>query len=435
MTDSAAPAPAHPFLARFVDVRHGELAGLALSFVFFFCVLCSYYIVRPLRDEMAIALGGAFIQQSFLLSFLMMMAALPAFGWVVARMSRRMIVPAVYGFFILCLVGFWLLHLRGKPSRIEASAFYLWVNVFALFTVSLFWSAMADAWRTDQAKRLFGMISLGGTAGALSGPLLIQALLKLIGAENLFLISILFLAVAIFAALKLRESMGREPGSSAEHPEGGSVLAGAINVWRSPYLFRIAIWIFAANMVGVFFYLEQARLLGALLPERDGRILFLAQMETATSVMTIIFEALITGALLKRFGAGRTLAIGPAFAALALAALLLWPSLWTIAAIMTLSRAIGYGLSNPALRVLYTVVDPQDKYRAQNFTDTLVHRGGNAASSWLFTDVAKAAGIAAPVIAAGAIPLAAAWIWLSLDLGRRQEKAATSAKDERALSS
>ena len=102
------------FLNRIVDVRPGERAALALSFVFFFCVLCSYYIVRPLRDEMAVALGGDFIQKSFLISFLVMLAAVPVFGWVVARAPRRFIVPAVYGFFIVCLAGFWLLHLRGK---------------------------------------------------------------------------------------------------------------------------------------------------------------------------------------------------------------------------------------------------------------------------------------------------------------------------------
>lgn len=173
-------------------------------------------------------------------------------------------------------------------------------------------------------------------------------------------------------------------------------------------------------------YLEQARILGALLPERDARILFLARLETATSVLTILLEAFVTGHLLKWLGAGRTLSIAPAFVAIALAALLIAPSLWVIAAIMVVSRAIGYGISNPAIRVLYTVVDPQDKYRAQNFTDTLVHRGGNAASSWLFNDAGKALGIAAPVIAAGAIPLALTWAWLSLDLGRRQERTAAA---------
>ena len=411
-------------LGPLVDVRPGELKAMVLSFVFFFCVLCSYYIVRPLRDEMAISLGSDFIQQSFLIVFVVMLAAVPLFGAIVAKTPRRLIVPVVYGFFILCLAGFWLIHQQGKPGAMEASVFYIWVNVFALFTVSLFWSVMSDVWTSEQAKRLFGVISLAGTAGALTGPILIQVLLKTIGADNLFLVSILFLAIALFASLALRSSFDREKDEVSGRAEGGSILAGAINVWKSPYLFRIAIWIFAANMVGIFFYLEQARIFGIHLPGRDERIIFLSQLETATSVLTILFEMLVTARLLKWLGAGRTLAIAPAFVAMALAAILLMPSLWVIAAIMVASRAIGYGISNPAIRVLYTVVDPQDKYRAQNFTDTLVHRGGNAASSWLFNDLAKAAGIAAPVIAASAIPLAFVWAWLSLDLGKRQEKAA-----------
>ncbi len=423
MSTAATPSIAPSVLSPFVDVRPGELKALALSFAFFFSVLCSYYIVRPLRDEMAISLGGDFIQQSFLIAFIVMLAAVPVFGWIVAHMPRRLIVPAVYGFFILCLAGFWLMHLRGKPSAMEASIFYIWVNIFSLFTVSLFWSVMSDVWSTEQAKRLFSVISLGGTAGALTGPLLIQALLKIIGVDNLFLVSIVFLTIALLAAQVLRNHTGRGPTHTSERAEGGSILAGAINVWKSPYLFRIAIWIFAANMVGIFFYLEQARIFGALLPEREARILFLSQMEAATSVLTILFEVFVTARLLKWFGAGRTLAIAPLFVAAALAAILLTPSLWVIASIMVASRAIGYGVSNPAIRVLYTVVAPADKYRSQNFIDTLVHRGGNAASSWLFNDAAKALGIAASLIAAASIPLALVWAWLSLDLGKRQEKA------------
>ena len=423
MSDLAAPGPTS-IMRSLTGARPGELKALALSFAFFFCVLCSYYIVRPLRDEMAVSLGGDFIQQSFLIVFVVMLAAVPLFGAIVAHTPRRLIVPVVYGFFILCLAGFWAMHLRGRPGTLEASVFYIWVNIFALFTVSLFWSVMSDVWNTEQAKRLFGVISLGGTIGALTGPLLIQALLKTIGSENLFLLSILFLTIALAASLALRPSRAQEPDSAAEKPEGGHILAGAINVWRSPYLFRIAIWIFVGNMVGIYFYLEQARILGDLLPGRDERILFLARMETATSVLTIIFEAFVTGYLLKTLGAGRTLALAPAFVVVALVCLLLIPSLGVIAFIMVASRAIGYGITNPAIRVLYTVVDPQDKYRAQNFNDTLVHRGGNALSSWLFNDAAKAAGIAAPVIAAAAIPLVFVWGWLCLDLGRRQEQRA-----------
>ena len=423
MTDSSQRSITS-WAARLVDVRPGEIRALVLSFVFFFCVLCSYYIVRPLRDEMAISLGSDFIERSFLIVFIVMLGAVPVFGWIVAHTPRRMIVPAVYSFFILCLTGFWLLHLQGKPGPVASSIFYIFVNVFALFPVSLFWSVMSDAWSTEQAKRLFGVISLGGTCGALAGPVLIQILIGSIGADHLFLVSILFLAIAMSASMALPASNGN--GAHGEKTEGGSVLAGAVNVWKSPYLFRIAIWIFAANMIGIYFYLEQARILGTLLPDREARIVFLARMETATSLLTILFEVLVTARLLRGLGVGKTLTIAPAFAAVALAGLLLAPSIWLIAGIMVASRAIAYGISNPAIRVLYTVVDPQDKYRAQNFNDTLVHRGGGAASSWLFNTGAKAAGVAGPVIAMAAIPLALAWAWLSLDLGRRQEKVSRS---------
>ena len=184
------------------------------------------------------------------------------------------------------------------------------------------------------------------------------------------------------------------------------------------------------HIVGLFFYLEQARIIGAQLPDQAGRIVLLSWLETATSGLTVTCEIFVTGRLMQRIGVGRTIALVPAFVIAALAVLAIFPTLGVIAAIMVISRALGYGLSGPAVRVLFTVIDPKDKYRAQNFIDTVVHRGGNAASGWLFNGLAKSAGIAAPVLALAAIPLAVAGVGLSLDLGRRQERLAAAKADE-----
>ncbi len=425
MTSTDASTQPQGIMSRLSGIHREERAALALSFVFFFCVLCSYYIVRPLGDTMSVRLGKDFLQLSFTYIFIIMLAAVPVFGWLVTHMPRGWIVPLVYGFVISNLLVFWFLFDRFEGSAYLAGAFFIWVKVYIMFVVSLFWSFMSDIWHTAQAKRLYGFVSVGGTIGALCGPVIVQLLLKQIGIDNLLLVSAFFLTLALIASLALRALTDPDTRAAMQAPaqreDKPSIFAGAINVWKSPYLFYIAIWLLIANVLGVIFYVEQGRIIGEALATDAERVLLFSRMETATSLLTIILEVFVTGKLMQRFGTGRTLAIAPTFTVLALIALATTPVLATIVTIMVISRAMGYGLSGPAHRVLFTVVDPADKYRAQNFVDTVVQRGGNAAAGQMIRALGQFVGAAGPVLAAIAVPFAIYWIWLSRDLGKRQD--------------
>ncbi len=430
MTLSAETLPPRlKWFSRFLGAEPGEVPALLLSFGFFFCVLCGYYIVRPIRDETGVAYGTGFLGYAFTIILVVMLAAVPLMGWLVANLPRRRIVPVVYGFFIVTLLGFWAIFFFRLSNVYVAGAFYIWVSVFSLFVVSLFWSFMTEVWETGQAKRLYGVVSVGGTCGALTGPLLVQALILRAGVANLLLVSAGFLVLSLVAYGALRRVVGDHGRTGGdEKPDGASVLAGAVNVWNSPYLFRIALWTLAGNFFGLFFTLEQARVFGLTLADQTERVEMLARVETGVSLLTMTFEIFVTGRLVQAIGVGRTISIGPLFAALALVALALAPGVATIATIMVIMRAMDYGLSGPAMRVLYTIVDPRDKYRAQNFNDTVVYRGGNAASTWLVNGVLNAAGAAAaPVLAVAIVPVALAWVWLSLGLGVRHDRLAKGA--------
>ena len=131
-------------LRRAVRVREGELAALLLSFAYFFCLLCGYYILRPLRDEMGIASGVENLQWLFTGTFLVMLAAVPLYGWAAARFERRRFLPYVYYFFIANLLLFYALFKSDMTHAYVARAFFIWASVFNLFVVSVFWSFMAD---------------------------------------------------------------------------------------------------------------------------------------------------------------------------------------------------------------------------------------------------------------------------------------------------
>lgn len=406
-------------------VEPHEMMAVAASFAYFFAVLCSYYIIRPLRDEMGVTVGRDGLETLFTIVFFVMLAAVPLFGWVVSTFPRKHVAPVVYAFFISNLLIFWLVLSRGAPGTFVASAFFVWVSVFNLFVVSLFWIVMADVWSSSDAKRLYGLIAAGGSAGAFCGPLITQTFVHAVGVGNLLLISAAVLGVALVLSLKLRELMGKTDRTD-ERAAGDGLLDGAKRIWESPYLMQIAIWVLIANLISTFFYFEQARIVGAAIPERADRVQLFARMDLTVSVLTILGQIFLTAGVVKRFGIGLSTAALPISAVLALVALWIAPVLSVIVVVIVVERAIGFAITNPASKVLYTVVTPEEKYKAQNFIDTVVFRGGDAASGWIFNSGARSLGLATPAVAMLTIPFALIWVALSLRLGREQEQLAAA---------
>jgi AAA family ATP:ADP antiporter len=222
----------------------------------------------------------------------------------------------------------------------------------------------------------------------------------------------------LFAGISARQN--------EERPLGKGLLAGAIAVWRSPYLFRIALWILVANLVSTLFYLEQARIVGETLADRTQRVQLFARLDLAVSIATILAQVFLTARVLERFGLTAAIATLPAFAALGLVGLALAPTLAVIVSILAIERALAFAISNPAMKVLYTVLEPEQKYKAQNFNDTVVFRAGDAASGWIFNSLAKSLGLSLGAIAGITLPLAAFWLLLSLRLGRGHAQRAAS---------
>lgn len=421
-TSPASGAPWSPagILSRVVAVEPGEIAALLWSFGYFCTILTSYYIIRPLRDEMGVAVGQAALQNTFTIVFLIMLAAVPVFGWLVSNVARRLIVPIVYGFFIADILLFWV-GFRFLAGGLELSRlFFIWASVFNLFTVSLFWILMSELWTSPAAKRLYGFIAAGGSAGAMLGPLVTQGLVALVGPEDVLPAAAFFLALGASAAVRLRRLVPAAEHASASQPTGRDVLAGAVQVWQSPYIFRIALLILLANLVSTFFYLEQSRIVGEVIADRAERVRLFSRLDLAVNVLTIALQVLLTGRLMRRLGVGPTVAALPAVAIAGLLALTVAPSLWVVAAIMIAERAVAFSLASPAVKVLWTVVDPEAKYKAQSFVDTVVFRGGDAASGWMLGHLGAAGmGLGHGAIALVMLPFAGLWLALALALGRR----------------
>jgi ATP:ADP antiporter, AAA family len=404
----------------FVKVEPGEGRSLALSFVYFFCVLAAYYIVRPVRDEIGVQLGKDLQAKLYSVVFLAMLAAVPLFGWVVSRFPRRLIVPILHGFFVCNLLVFWMLFRSHTAGWILQAGFYVWVSMFNVFVVSLFWSTMSEQWSGDQAKRLYGVVAAGGTTGVFCGPLLTQSLVGTLGPTNLLLVSALLLGLAVAVAHALRpsgEASNDDKKMKPEAPTLRAILSGAVNVYRSPYLMRIAAVIFVINLVGTFFYLEQARIVGEAGLSQLERVRFFARMDQIGATLQILSQIFLTSRIVERMGLGPAALALPVAAAVGLLVLSRFDTLAAVAGVVVMQRAIGYGISAPAMRVFFTVLKPEDKYKAQNFIDTVVYRAGDATGGWIYGPLVKYMGASLPAVAVTTLPLVALWGWMTLRLG------------------
>jgi AAA family ATP:ADP antiporter len=430
MNTPAAVTP-HPLLARLVNVQPGETRALLWSFAYFFCLLAGYYVLRPVRDEMGLASGIKNLPWLFTATFFVMLAVVPIYGALVARLPRQRFIPLVYHFFVANILIFWLFLTQNIAIATTAKVFFVWISVFNLFAVSVFWSFMADLYGSEQGKRLFGFIAAGGSAGALLGPTIAATLAVPIGRANLLLIAALLLEGAVFCAMRLETAAAAFKAQNPATPKppeaalGGSWIAGIMMILRSPYLAGIATWVALLSLAGTFLYFQQAEIVRALTDDPNKRTAIFARIDLAVSLLTIVVQFLATGKLIKRFGAGPATAFLPLIFAIGFLALWATPMLWVVIAFQAVQRAANFAISNPAREVLFTVVEREEKYKAKNVIDNVVFRGSDALFGWLFTAL-RGFGMELGAISLATVPVTAAWLALALALGRMQEKRAAA---------
>jgi AAA family ATP:ADP antiporter len=409
-------------LARAVGVEPGEAAPALWSFGYFFCVLSSYYLLRPVRDAMGAARGTEQLPWLFTGTFVAMVLAVPVFGALAARYPRRTLLPIVYAFFIGCMLALFAL-LRGAAAPGWApAAFFIWLSVFNLFVVSVFWSFMADVWREEQARRLFGFISAGGSAGALLAPAFTAAMAPRIGAVNLLPIAAAMLAGGLVCIARLRPRT-RTHGATVDDatPVGGSALAGVTLVLRSRYLLAVCAFMALATTLATFVYFQQAHIVWRAYADLGERTAVFATMDLAVNTLTIATQLFVTARLITRLGLPRTMPVLPALSLVGFAALAAAPIAAVLVTFQIARRAAQYAIAGPARELLFTVVTREEKYKAKSFIDTVVYRGGDAVSGWAFAGL-TALGVGMTGVAVVALPLTAAWIAVAVYLGRREER-------------
>jgi ATP:ADP antiporter, AAA family len=446
-------------LQKIVDVRANELRALGLAFVFNFVVLGSYYVVRPIRDDIAATGGIETLPWMYTGTLVTMLVANALFSAIVARMSRRRFIPIAYRFFMANLVIFYvLMHILTPAQNVWVGrAFYVWVSVFNLFVVTLFWAFMTDVFNSEQAKRLFAFISVGGSIGAIVGPIITVTLVHKLGAANLILVTAAMLEAAPWCVKFFPTEFARDPerqprnpveatlklapphpstalrsardDRTAEQPIGGGILAGITHVIRSPYLLGICGFVLLYTVTTTFSYFQQTEITGHQFQDRNARTAFFAQLDLVVNTLTLVLQLFITGHLMKRLGVGITLVTMPLLSMVGFLALGFAPTLGLLAVFQVARRATNFGFTRPAREVLFTVLRREDKYKAKSLIDTFVYRTGDQIGAWSYSGL-RALGLQLTGISFVAVPLTALWCGLCFWLGKKQSELALVQRQE-----
>jgi ATP:ADP antiporter, AAA family len=421
--------------SKIVDVKPNEVRALWLSFLFFFVVLAGYYVIRPIRDN----IGAASYENlwwMFTVVLVTMIAANALFSTIVARMPRRKFIPIAYRFFILNLIIFFVLMQYmppGKQRWIDA-CFFVWVSVFNLFATAVFWSFMTDLFTTEQGKRLFGFIAVGGSLGGILGPIITTSLVRHVSTGVLLLICAAMLEIAaqsvrFFPAEFRRNDAQSAEDAAAEKPIGGKFWDGVTHICKSPYLFALFLFILLYTLTSTWAYFQQAELTKTGFVDKAARTAFFAKLDMSVNTLTLFLQIFLTGRLMKFLGVTVTLLFMPVLSLFGFAAMGFAPVLGVLATFQVARRASTFAFMRPAREVLFTVLRREDKYKAKSFIDTFGYRCGDQFGAWSYAGM-QAFGLKLSAISYIAVAVVAGWCALGVWLGRKQHVLAQSTRDE-----
>ena len=416
----------HRFLSKIIDVRPSEVPALAWSWLYIFSLLSSYYIMRPIRDQMGVAGGVNNLQWLFTGTLIGMLVLNLPFSWLVQTFPREKFIAISYRFFAANILLFALALYAATPEQTiwVGRIFFIWTSIFNLFVVSIFWQMIVDVFTSEQGKRLFGFIAAGATLGAISGSAFTVSTVEHMAPTYLMIGAAVMLEVAVFCVRRLSglsSSLSERPvAEQSEAPIGGTLLSGFRDALSSGYLLNVSLFLLLYAVTSTFLYFQQAAVVSHSFESRAAQTAFFASVDLGVNVLTLAVQLFLTGRILKRFGVGTTLSMLPVFSVIGFGAVALIPTLASVVGFQLIRRAGNFAIARPTREVLFTVLPREDRYKAKSFIDTAVYRLGDQLGAWSFA-LLTTLGLGLTQVSVVAAAVSGCWLANSWWLGRRQE--------------
>ena len=413
-------------LARVVNIEPGETKAVFAAFLLFFFVLGSYFAIRPARETIGTLLGRDYVADLWLYTAIFSIAIIPVYGWLVARVRRSVLLPCLYGSVSLMLIGLGAGIGAGEVDRDIGAFFYVWISVLNLMLVSIFWSFLLEMFSSEQSRRLFGFIAAGGTLGALLGPLTTALFADTLGVSGLLYLAAVGFACAVGCQLVLLSVWKPQaPTQAAAAPDrgvGGNPFAGITQVFSSPYLMGIAVFVCLLSAANTILYFEQLRIVEQTFPDIDRRTQVFASIDVVVQSLTVGTQLFVTGRIASRLGVKGLLTLVPLAMIAGFLALAAFQTFAVLAVVYVLRRWGEYALVRPGREMLFSKLETETKYKAKSFIDVPVYRFADYVGAQAKTGIDAVTASPTVSVVAGAA-LAAIWALNGAWLGRRHDAA------------
>ncbi len=458
-------------LRLFADVQNGEGVTAVLLALNVFLLLAAYYCIRPLREALILSTAGGPELKSYLAAgqAILLLGLVPAYGALADRLPRRRLLNTVTAFFVACLVAFYGLTQTNLPIAV---IFYLWVGIFNLMIVAQFWSFANDLYTKEQGERLFAIVAVGASFGAVLGAKIAGWLIPVFGLPQLLLVAagLLVLAAVINNLVDASQRARHEthlpshlttaelPAATGEYQiqtiEGSKELTVSLPgvgpmsrpgtfrlVFANRYLLLIALLVLIVNWVNstgeyilsstVSRAAKAAAAAGTAggLTESEFIGRFYSDFLFLVSVTALVLQLFIVSRLIKYAGVRAGVLVLPVLAFTGYAVLAFAPILALVRAVKIAENGTDYSIQNTVRNVLFLPTSRDEKYKAKQAIDSFFQRAGDVSSAALVFVGITMLGLGTSGFARVNLVLAAIWLILAVAVGReyaRKSKALES---------
>ena len=380
-----------------------------LSGFLFFLVLSSWYILRPVRNEMAVQ-NASDLPLLLAAGALAMLLVNPIYSWVASRSNLKKIIISCYSFLILNLLAFlysWRVLDMGD-SILLGQIFYIWCNVYSFFVVSIFWVLIINIFRNSKSRSFYGVIAAGGSIGAFFGSEISKRFaysFEEFGLEFFSLSAAILLFLAMLVAIFIINSSSAKETHQLEEVGGGS-LDAIKNVIKTSEIRSIALytWIWTALMT--VHWVTAITIIDDWSQDPQERIIFFSLIEQVVTPLTLITQLFLTNNIIKYWGIKNILISYGFLFLLAFISYGLMPSITVVAIATVALRLFEYGINKPTRETIYSFLNKNDRYKSSVFIDTFITRFGDL-TGVSFIALGKMASVGFSVMPVLAIPFAA----------------------------
>jgi len=409
---------------RFVQVRPGERRKVFLTFLYFFLIITAYYVIKPVSRSLVLgSLGSRMVPYMDLICAIVMGPFVTLFARLVDRLPKAKLVTLAFWTAITLTVAYW--KLLGGHTSWAVGAFYVWVSIFSVLVVTLFWLVANDLYRPREAKRLFGFIGSGGILGGIAGSSIAAVGAKLIGTEQLLLLSAGILVLCWLVVERLWRFIPASVAEESPAPREArreTFLSGPRAfvklLLQSRYLLLLIALVGLNKLVATLTYYQFNPFIEQAFEQADARTAFISMFFNGVNIAAFILQFFFTSWILRRWGLAVALLALPLGLLAGTAGLALMPVLWLAASTELYDGSMNYSLQQTTKEVLYLPIDRSVRYKVKPFIDMVVFRFGKGIAAVIGILVLNGLNLPPRVISLLSIPLILLWLVVAVRLRR-----------------